>query len=239
MSPLIKRKPKVKKPKAPQKSWGEKMQEVGLNPKKELVFAGIINTLILGIAVYFSVGEGQLTPALMLLLLLAFCDYFILSKANRLIKERDVRLESEFVKIFTYFSIYVREGTPVYHALEETRSFASEEMGFLLSRLLSDIDHDKSVAPYIAFSEHFPSLEIRQVLISVYKMVDEGGSEAYIRQFNVLFDGLATMKKQEANDHLKSLLENLCILPMADSGLTMLLISVGVIVVIGGMSNGL
>ena len=108
-----------------------------------------------------------------------------------------------------------------------------------MRNLLEAIDTDKSVAPYIAFSENFPSMEIRQLLISIYRMVDEGGGESYIRQFNVLFDALEANKNKERLEKTDSRLGNLGMFPMADSALVMLLITLGIVQIIGGYVNGI
>jgi hypothetical protein len=82
-------------------------------------------------------------------------------------------------------------------------------------------------------------MEIRQLLISIYRMVDEGGGESYIRQFNVLFESLQANQAKAELERADSKLGSAAILPMADSALVMLLITIGIIQIIGGYVDGI
>jgi hypothetical protein len=197
-----------------------------------------INLLLFVAALYLLLGLKQRYIALGLALVLLFIDVMILRQYRLSQHKEDEELEREFVQIFAYFAIYIRDGIPVYHALEECLRYTSSAMEKKMRSLLEAIDEDKSVAPYIAFSENFSSMEIRQLLISIYRMVDEGGGESYIRQFNVLFDALEASKNKERLEKNDSRLGTLGMFPMADSALVMLLITLGIVQIIGGYVNG-
>jgi hypothetical protein len=181
----------------------------------------------------------QINLLLGLFLLLCFTNYFLLGKASRDKAREQAAMEQEFIQIFSYFSIYVRNHVPVYHALEECEAYASLPMGDRLRRLLSAVDQDKSVRPFVAFADEFSSNEIRQVMLSVYQMVDQGGNEAYLRQFSLLFEQLSSNKQGEALKKQEEQLSTACMLPLLASGLTMILVTVGVVVAIGGLIDGL
>lgn len=220
-------------------SFLKKMKEAGLNPKKELFFIGLLDLgfFILSVLAYEKSKSVIAIGAFGLILVLT--DYFFLGKAGRLRKSQGERLESEFVHIFAYFSIFIDNGFPVYPALEEIKKYASPSMSEHMEKLISGIDEDKTVKPYLAFSENFPSLEIRQVMIAIFKMAEEGGGEAYIRQFQTIFASLASQKRKDQLTKVKSRLESLCFLPLIDSGVTMGLVVIGIVIVIGDLINGL
>lgn len=215
------------------------MSSAGLDPKKEIGAMVVTDCALLGLGIYLYFVEKQLLPALGTALLSAFANYFFLSKAKRLSKEKNGILENEFVRLFSYCSIYLRDGLPVYHSLEEVIRYAGDEMQGRLRTLLKEIDADKSVAPYIRFASGFSSLEIRQVMISLYKIADDGGGEAYLRQFSLLFESLANDKWREQLSKSEDTFNNLCMLPLIDSAMSMILITVGIVVVIGGLINGI
>jgi len=215
------------------------MRQAGLSPKREFVTLAFIDVLFLVLGVYLYLAEKQLMSALGMVLLIVFADYFLLSKAKRLQKTKNEAMENEFVRLFSYCSIYLRDGLPVYHALEEVIRYATPEMQEKLRALLQGIDQDKSVAPYIEFSSGFAALEIRQVMISLYKIADDGGGEAYLRQFAILFESLANDKRKNELAKTEGMLNNLCMLPLIDSAMSMILITVGIVIVIGGLVNGL
>lgn len=217
----------------------EKMRQAGLDPRKEYVFAATSGALLLGVGTFLYWKEGQIIPFLGFALLAFIAVYFLLGRASRLLKAQQTALVDEFVRIFGYFSIYLRDGIPVYHALEEVERFASPRMEEKIRALLSEIDADKSVAPFVRFAEGFPSLEIRQVMLSVYKMVDQGGNDAYFKQYSLLFSSLRKSKESEWEKREDDKLNSACILPLLDSAVTMMLVTVGIVVVIGGVIDGI
>ncbi len=229
---------RAKKQKSEQPTLPAQMRQAGLSPRREflqLATADLLCLFIMGIIFWQTTSLWVLAgfPAVVIL------DYWLLRKAARLSKAKILLLEAEFVHIFAYFSIYVANGIPVYAALAETRRFASPDMSERLGKLLRAIDEDKTVTPYLGFVEGFPNLEMRQVLIAIYEMAEEGGSDAYVRQFQTIFVSLAANKRKEELESLKRNLSKLSFLPLLDSGVTMLLIVVGVVVVIGDLINGL
>jgi hypothetical protein len=215
------------------------MKEANLHPKKELFFLALLD-LFLVILSFFAYQQSQSVISIGGFgLVIVLADYFFLGRGDRLLKAQKEKFEAEFVHIFAYFSIFIENGFPVYPALSEAKRFASPALAEKMGKLLQGIDEDKTVTPFLAFAEIFPSLEIRQVMISIYKMAEEGGGEAYIRQFQTIFASLASQKRKDLLGKTKSRLEGLCFLPLIDSGVTMGLIVIGIVIVIGDLVNGL
>lgn len=218
----------------------EKMAAAGLNPKNEFLTMGLADVALAVFAGLSYFLLKQTAIAFFLLGILIAFDYYTLTKFKRKKATEDTLLETEFVRLFTYFGIYVDDGLPVYSALSEIMKFASPPMESRLKELLAGIDKDKTVTPFIRFASEFPSLSIREVLISVYKMVDEGTNGAYLRQFSTLFASLAAEKRKIENGRVLDRLGSVSFLPLAASGLTSALITIGIVTIIGGItSNGL
>jgi Ca2+/Na+ antiporter len=211
----------------------------GNESKKDTLSLLFIDLAMVGFGGYLFLETKQISLPLSLLLLLALVNYFLLSKRTQERHNLQETLQKEFIEIFAYFSIFLRNHIPVYHALEECRSYASPLMEDRLRRLLSAIDNDKSVRPFIAFADEFSSHEIRQLMLSVFQMVEQGDNEAYLRQFSLLFSNLASNKQSEELKKEEDKLSMVCMLPLLASGLTMVLVTVGVVVAIGGLINGL
>jgi hypothetical protein len=222
-----------KKPKGPSPSI------LGKLDRRTWLILLAMNLAFLGASLYVLFALHQRYPALGLLLVLGVLDGVVIVQFRKALHGDDSLFQAEFTRIFAYFAIYIRDGLPVYHALEECVRYASPEMEKRLRALLEGIDSDKSVAPYITFGESFHSMEIRQLLISIYRMVDEGGGESYIRQFNVLFESLQANQAKAELERADSKLGSAAILPMADSALVMLLITIGIIQIIGGYVDGI
>ncbi len=213
---------------------------VDLKKKKSFqwLFAGIIWMLAAGFAL--AIVLLGLSPILAggFGLVGAVGGYLAIGRKKKGEAEDKAALESDFVEAFSYFSVYVQNGLPVYRALELTVGFASKKLAPHLQRLIMAIDSDKSLRPYLEFADLFPSPEIRQVMIAVERMVEEGGASLYVSQFRFVFASLAKAKRQEGRDVLSSRLSSLNLLPLLASGLTILLVTVAVLSMIGGYANG-
>ncbi|MCI1244439.1 MAG: hypothetical protein LKG11_00555 [Bacilli bacterium] len=155
-------------------------------------------------------------------------------------RERERRgecLEEEFVSVFAFFGIYVENGCTVYGALGEIARFASPEMERRLNDLLRDIDDDKTVAPFVAFASKFSNLLLKEVMVAVYRMVDEGASPTALRQYQALFSSLADEKRSAAKERYLRELSGVSFLPLLASGLTSVLITIGIMAAMGGLTG--
>lgn len=215
-----------------------KMVEAGLDPKKEIATIVVADLVILGIAIYAYIATSMPIASLSLILLAVVGDYYLLNKAGRIKNIKTEKLEQEFVHVFSYFKIFVQNGRPAYNALEDCIRYCSTDMANLFEELLLSIDKDKTVKPYLTFSEHFKSLEIRQVMISIFKMSDEGSSSQYAQQFESIFASLADEKRKAEVDKYSGRLDSMNFLPMADSALTIGLIIVAIVTIMGRLTYG-
>ncbi len=216
-----------------------KMVEAGLNPKKEIFTIIFADILLLAIAIYAYFSTGMLIASLSIVLITIVGDYYLIGKADRLNKEKNEKMESEFVHVFSYFKVFVNNGRPVYNALEDCIRYSSKDMADLLEDLLLNVDKDKTVKPYLAFSEHFKSLEIRQVMISIFKMSNEGPSSQYAMQFESVFASLSDEKRKAEINKYSGSLDSMNFLPLADSALTIGLIIVAIVVIMGRLTYGI
>lgn len=214
-------------------------EEAGLNYKKQLIELIAASLLLIGcgIAVYFLTKQ-VFAPIGFVLFMVTF-DYLILTKPAQIIKKKVKNLEEEFVHVFVYFGLFIKNGRPVYNALEDCLRYCSDNLGDLIRKMLEEIDEDKSIAPYIKFAKNFENLEIKQVMISIYKMSIEGGGEEYLNQFDALFTALSNAKRNKSIEDEKSRYENYNFLPMLASALSMGIIVVAVVLLMEEYSNGI
>ena len=215
----------------------EKYSLANLNLKKEIIVLSIIDGVILISSILLYIFLKQIIIPLFGLIMLIGISTYTLSKPNRILNKKKIKLESEFVHVFAYFAIFVRNGRPVYNALEDCFRYCSDEMNEKMKELLENIDVDKSVTPYITFSDNFENLEIKQVMVSIYKMSIEGGGEMYLRQFETLFEALASSKRQKRLEEEVSKFSNYNFLPLLASALSMGIIAVAVLILMEGYSN--
>lgn len=208
-----------------------------LNPKIELISLAVIDLALITIAILLYWKTKQIIALLAITVLLLGIDYYLLGKPKRVLDNQKKELENEFVHVFAYFEIFVKNGRPVYNALEDCLRYASKELSEKIRTLLEGIDHDKSVTPYMKFAENFSNLEIRQVLVSVYKMSIEGGGEEYLAQFDTLFHSLSVSKRQQILETEKNHFGNFNFLPLLASALSMGIIAVAVVILMEEYAN--
>lgn len=216
----------------------EKLNKIIQSKKFLPVLFGAINLLLGCLLVAFHFLSKNVMLDFSILLVVFVLDIYAFSYQKQRKNRLTLSLEDEFVEIFSYFSVYLENGYPVYSSLKETLKFCSIPMEILIRELLTEIDNDKTVAPFISFSCRFSSLTIKEVMVSIFQMVDEGYQGDYVTQFQILFNSLEENKRKGRIDRKASTLGLMTVLPLVGSALTMALISVGISSIIGGAMNG-
>ncbi len=197
-----------------------------------IAFLGIA----IGLVLYFLASSSLIGVSIgFVFLVAAFLQYGKDKEAEVRIKEK---LSNDFIEAFAYFSVYIQNGFPVYRSLELTTSYSSEKLGGMIETLLRDIDLDKSLKPYLAFAERFSSPEIRQVMIAIERMAEEGGSALYIQQFRFMFASLEKAKRKERRERYVESLSSMGALPLLASALSIALVTVAVLSIMGGYAGG-
>jgi len=148
-------------------------------------------------------------------------------------------MQKEFVKLFTYFGIYLRNGLNIYNSLEALTSFASPAIKDYLDTLLAQIDEDKTVMPFVRFGQRFQSLTIEQAMICIFQMVDQGNDEMRLIQFQSVFGRIADQYYQDEISKIRKGLDSLNTLPLIGAGLITMMITFGIITMIGEVISGI
>ena len=211
------------------------MEDVGCTPSKEWTIYVVIVMALGGGAVGLYLYRGLSFLLLLPAILFVLFTFLYFARYPRLNRERLNRMGDEFVRLFTFFGIYVNDGFNVYNALEAIQAYAGPEFKKLLKKLLLDIESDKSVTPFVTFASALESVQIKEVMVSVYQMVDEGGGGAYITQFQHLFGSLSEQRHQANREKRIGALENLSFLPLAGSGIAMLVMTMAIVQIMGGI----
>ena len=210
---------------------------LGLEPRKECIFFGMYSLLFVAAFVlvwlWNGLGYFLIFPTVGYLCF----AYFYYARYAMAVNAKLEKRNTEFVNLFTFCGIYIGDGFSVYNALEKVRDFASDDLSPVLERLLLDIDEDKSVTPYVTFASYFRDVAVKEVMLSVYQMVDEGQGGVYIRQFQKLFGRLSDTKHQLENQRRLNRLDTLSFLPLAGSGIAMLTLTLSIMEVMGGLTD--
>ena len=133
-------------------SLKETIDFVGLSYKKELLKIILINAVLLvgAVLVYFLLDN--LIYAIMLFIGLCLLDFFLLTRYNdkkqAILKNR----ENELVAIISYFEVYIQNNNNVYQSFAQLVPYCSDWMKEKIETMLTEIDNDKTVQPFINFA---------------------------------------------------------------------------------------
>lgn len=220
------------------KTLKKNMAALGLNPGTEFLL------FFLGIALFVGAGVALMFLQKKLVFLLIpvagaiLYSYFFLGRYSRKLAKQGRKEEEEFVTLFTYFQVYLNDGYNIYNALTSLVPFASPVMRMRLEHLIEDIDADKSITPFVEFANAFADIQIRQVMLSVFQMVDQGTSEAYLQQFRHIFGKLSDQKHELYKQKRIEKVQNLSFLPLVGSGVSMIMLLAALTEIMGGVMNG-
>ena len=221
------------------KKLKERVNNLHISFNKEIVrFVIITIVLVVGFVVATIISKIYPLLIVMMMVLIVFA-YLYFSRYKTLEKKNKRDDLLEFVNLFTFFRIYLKNGYGVYSALKEIATFANPSLKENLITLINEIDNDKSITPFINFAHKFDELLIEEMMVSIYQMIDDGSSSNYLVQFELIFDKFSeTLHKEqiELKDHH---LANLTATSLIGSAYLIILITVGVITLIGEMLNGL
>lgn len=221
------------------KKTKERIINLGLNLRKEITLLIILNVSILLIGITLVILLKNLLLLIAIFFVLLVTNYLYISRYQSLENTQKENNLKDLTNIITFFKVYLENGFNVYTSLKEVSEFANPFLHEKLFYLLHQIDEDKSVQPFINFAKNFDELIIEQLFISIYQMVDEGNNSSYLRQFELIFNKLSS--EIYNNEFLKKekRLSSITMFPLIGSGLLIIMITIGVVQVIGEMLYGL
>ncbi len=193
-------------------------------------------SLILPIAVFL------LTQNIIYLICICFISLaivmFFFRRYDYLLERRRVNLELEFIEVFSYLRIYLSNSESVYRSLVQSSEYTSQQMKNEINTFVKKIDEDKTIKPFIEFSNLFKNKLIEEVMISLYQMIDGGFTNNYLNQFITLFDNF---KNRYLNEDLHKRIKKMDLfnsLSLLGGAYIMLLILLLIVNAIGGLING-
>lgn len=210
---------------------------VGLDYRKEILkmAAVLLVSIICGVALFIFLKQIMLL-VIMVIIGLLFVYLMISNYSSRkmhILKERD----DELISIINYFRTFINNHNNVYQSFKKLLLYSSDWMKDKLERFISDIDIDKSVKPFIDFANNFEFGIAKNLMLSIYQMVDEGEDNLHLMQFDSLFISLSETHMEELRNKKDKSLSSMTAFPMvATVGITILL-SFSIISVVGDLIN--
>ena len=217
----------------------ERLSKLHISFNKEIVRYVIIVVLFAVTFVVVSLITKMYWLLIALGMLIVVFSYFYFSRYKSLEnKQKDADL-LEFVNLFTFFKIYLKNGFGVYTSLKEMANFANSSLKEKIEKLIRDIDEDKSITPFINFARNFDELIVEEMMITIYQMIDDGADSNYLIQFELIFDKFSELLHQGKLNSKDKTLGSLTATSLIGSAYLIIMITVGVMTLLGDMLNGL
>lgn len=217
----------------------KRLQNIGLSYKKEMIILIILNIIIISISiVVFSYIKKPIIFAFLLLIDVGM-NFVYLNRYKNMESNMEISLHDEFISLLPFYKTYISNGFNVYKAFQELIPFSSEQLKERIEKMITDIDEDKSIKPYINFAKKFKDNEIEQLLICIYQMVDDGNNEKYVNQFEIIFSKLRDEKYKSIIERKDKSLSSMSVFPLIGSALQIVMITFGILSTIGDMINGI
>ena len=210
---------------------------IGLNYKTELIKIIIGNIVVIAATAVGIIFLKMPIIAIFGLLFVFLTNYVFFyiysSRKMMLVKNRS----DEFVHIISYFRIFIKNKNNVYQSFNKLLSYSSEWMKERIETMLRAIDSDKSIKPFVDFADKFEFPIARNVMISIYQMVEEGESIEHLNQFTVLFEQMSQTLNEERKDLKSRSFDIVNYFPIIGSGLITLALTISMLSYVGEMIN--
>ena len=210
---------------------------IGLSYKKEMTKLVLINALFLLTALLSFVLLKNIIAPILVVTGAFILTYFFLSRYNDKKKNLLKNRENELISLISYFDVYVRNNNNVYQCFNLLIPYCSNWMKEKIEELLSEIDKDKSVQPFVDFANNFTSISIHSLMLSIYQMVDQGESSEQLTHFNLLFDEISKNRNNEMIAQKQKSLSNMSTFPLAGAGLITISLTISILTILGDLIN--
>ena len=210
---------------------------ISANKTKEIIKIAVVNVLIIAAVVFLTIFLKQVMIAFVGIVAIVVANYLIfnnyIDKKKAILDER----EHEFIAIISYFQFFITNSYNVYQAFQSLIAYSSPWMEEQIQSLIIEIDNDKSVKPFIKFANKFKNNVAGNVMMSIYQMVDEGENGLHMYQFNSLFQQLSKSQQIELIDSKERSMSAISSYPLIGAGAITVLLTFGIISVMGEMIN--
>lgn len=219
------------------KSFKSRIDDLGLSYKKELTILFVVASIIpaMGAVIYFLFNNVIILVSS--IVLDAVFVYFYLSRYASLEKQKNSEHVDELISLLSYFEIFISNGNNVYSSFKLLLPYASLFMDDAINSLLSQIDADKSIGPYINFAAKFENNIVESLMLTIYQMVDNGSSKEEFGEFNHLFSSISKDHHIDKIEGKRRALDALNSWPLFGAGAITIILAMSILSIVGEYIN--
>ncbi len=219
------------------KKFDELLTFIGANKRMEIIKLLLINlAIILGFSL-IVIFLKQWMMVFVGVMAIAIVNYLFfnsyMARKREILKDR----ENELITMISYFQFFISNSYNVYQAFKSLIPYSSPWMEEQILSLINEIDNDKSVKPFMNFANKFSNKVAGNVMLSIYQMVDEGENNVHMLQFESLFQQLSKDLNEQRIDEKDRSMSSISSLPLIGAGAITVLLTFGIISVMGEMIN--
>ena len=106
-----------------------------------------------------------------------------------------------------------------------------------LEIFLRAVDADKSIKPFTDLADRFELPIARNVLVSIYQMVEQGETSEQLNQFTILFEQMSKTLNGERKDRKLRSFDLVSYFPIIGAGLVTIALTFSMLSLVGDMIN--
>ena len=218
-------------------SFKKTLEYIGLDYKKEELKILILNLVLIAGCSALLIFAFSVMTVMLCLLIVGGSNYAIFSSYSS--KKRKIMIEhsDEFINIISYFRIFISNRSNVYQAFKKVISYSSEWMKEKLEIFLRAIDEDKTIKPFTDLANRFELPIARNVMISIYQMVEQGEVSEQLNQFTVLFEQMKRTQDDETRDRKVRSFDLVSFFPVIGAGLVIIALTFSMLTLVEDMIN--
>ncbi len=207
-------------------------ERLSLNAHHETIKILVFNIFVIPFSIMFGLFTSWIGGIISSVIGIMLLNLF-LSQGYQLQIEKNAEMRiMAFIDAFTIVKIFINNNYNVYRAIEETIRYVKPILKDDLTRLLEDIDIDKSVQPFVKFARTFAPLIIEELMIGLYQLDIQGGSRQQLEGFDYMFNQFETHKTNDQRRRYDDRLDSMNMWPLIGAGLIAIDLLIGVIEII-------
>ena len=167
------------------------LEFLNLSYKKEITKIIFLIIFLVSLNVVMFMFVKQTFINILVVLVSCVFIYMFVSRYSSMKTSIYQKREDEYLKIISYFKIFITNNYNVYQAFESLLPYCSDFLKEEVETLLKNIDEDKSVQPFINFSKSFDNILIENINLAIYQMIEEGENPNNLSHFSLIYDDIA------------------------------------------------
>lgn len=217
----------------------EDIKLLNLDLKKEIILIIINALLLLGDLIFLFLSLNSLFRVLFsIFLLILICSSYSLRiqyKKARL----EIKKQSEIVEFFSYYKSFLSENINVYNAFKLCLIYSSDWLKSKILNLLSTIDNDKTIKPYLEFSSEFKNLNIQSVMIAIYQLDINGYSKARLDNLIYLLQEMNINEYHNRKSSYEDSYNSIFYICISSALIYSFLLIYNIVIMMGSLINGI